>query len=358
VVRDSVGPSVSLDPDVNLRTPLCDLLGVEVPILSVGFGDSAVPELAAAVSNAGGCGVVGLTVPLGELELRVQRTRELTDRPFGGNIIIAALASADATEERRQLRRQQIAAAFANHIPVLVLFWGDAAPFVEQAHRSGTKLLLQVGDADEARTAARAGVDAIIVQGIEAGGHVKATRSIWAVLPEAVEAARPTPIIASGGIGDGRGIARALRLGAQGVSLGTRFVASREAWIHEHYKQRVVDARAADTVLTPDLYHIGWPDAPHRSLKNKTYRAWVAAGQPPIGKRPGEGEVIGTQHLPWGDAKWLRYGAGMLAPTFDGDPEDAVMWAGESVDQVTSVKPAGEIVRQLAREAAAELAAT
>jgi NAD(P)H-dependent flavin oxidoreductase YrpB (nitropropane dioxygenase family) len=340
---------------VSLRTPLCDLLGIEYPILSVGFAASATPELAAAVSNAGGLGVLGLAIPLEAQRERVARTRELTDRPFGGNIIIAAFASPYATEQVRALRRRQLQSAFDLRVPVVVLFWGDPAPFVEPAHQAGVKLLAQVGSTEEAASAARAGVDAVIVQGVEAGGHVMATRSIWELLPETIAVVGATPILASGGIGDGRGIARALRLGAQGVSLGTRFVASAEAWIHPHYKQRVVDATAEDTFLTPDLFDVGWRDAPHRVLKSRTYERWDAAGRPPVGKRPGEGEVIGTLRLPWASVEWHRYETGMVVPAFDGDPEDAPLWAGVSVDQVNEVKPAGQIVRDLVRETEAAL---
>lgn len=343
-------------PAVTLRTPLCDLLGIDVPILSVGFGESAGPELVAAVSNAGGCGVLGLGVPVDHLRRRVARTRDLTQRPFGGNLIIAGFASPHGTEEGRRLRREQIAAALEEHVPVLVLFWGDPAPFVDPARRAGTKLLIQVGGADEARAAAAAGVDAVIVQGVEAGGHVKATRSIWDVLPAAVAAAAPTPVLASGGIGDGAAIARALRLGAQGVSLGTRFVASEEAWVHEHYKRRLVEAGSEDTVLTDDLYYVGWPDAPHRSLRNTLFEEWDRAGRPKPGTRAGEGEVIGTRQQEWGLVPWQRYQSGMLTPAFDGDPEVAPMWAGESVTAVRDVKPAGDIVRDLVRETEAALA--
>jgi nitronate monooxygenase len=351
------GPRRSRLPSraVRLRTPLCELLEIEHPILNVGFAASAGPELAAAVSNAGGLGVLGIGIPLDAMRSRVARTRELTDRPFGGNIIIAAFASAHATEETRALRREQIALAIEMHVPVLVLFWGDPAPFVEPAHRAGTKILVQVGTVEEAADAARAGVDAVIMQGSEAGGHVKATRSIWETLPAAVAAVRPIPVIASGGIGDGRAIAQALSAGAQGVSLGTRFVASEEAWIHAHYKRRVVEAGAQDTFYSPDLFDVGWKDAPHRVIKNRTYALWDAAGRPPSGQRPGEGEVIGRLELPWADVQWRRYEVGMPTPTFDGDPEDAPMWAGLSIDAVRDVKPAGDIVRDLVRETEAAL---
>src|SRR5690242_920894 len=215
-----------------IRTPLCDLLGIDVPILSVGFGTSATPELAAAVSNAGGLGVLGLGIPLDAERERITRTRALTTRPFGGNLIIQSFASPHATDEMRERRRQQIRLAFELKVPVLVLFWGDPAPFVRAAHDAGTKLLIQVGSVEEAASAAAAGVDAVILQGVQAGGHVKATRSIWEQLPATVAACGRTPVIASGGIGDGAAIARALSAGAQGVSLGTRFVACEEAWVH------------------------------------------------------------------------------------------------------------------------------
>jgi NAD(P)H-dependent flavin oxidoreductase YrpB (nitropropane dioxygenase family) len=336
---------------VPLRTPLCDVLGIEVPILSVGFGWGATPELAAAVSNAGGLGVLGLRVPRDEAIARISKTRALTPRPFGGNLIISTFESRHVTEEQRAVKRAQIDVAFEQRIPVLVLFWGDPAPFVAPARDAGTKLVVQVGSLDELERAVRAGVDAVIMQGLEAGGHVKATRSLWEMLPEAVRIAGRTPVLASGGIGDGAGIARAFRLGAQGVSLGTRFVASAEASVHQHYKDRVVNARSEDTVYTPDLYDVGWRDAPHRTLKNKTFATWDAAGRPPSGSRPREGEVIGHMPVPWTNFEWHRYESGMMLPTFDGDPEDAPMWAGESVDRINDIKPAGDIVRELAREA-------
>jgi nitronate monooxygenase len=343
-----------------LRTPLCELFGIDIPIFNVGFGQSATPELAAAVSNAGGCGVLGFTgggMPPEEIRARIDRTRTLTERPFGGNVIIAALSSSTATDADRAAIQTRVIAAIDARIPILVLFWGDPAPFVARAHAQGTKLVVQVGSPEEAAAAAHAGVDAIIAQGVEAGGHVRATESIWEVLPRVVKAAAPVPVLAAGGIGDGRAIARALKLGAQGVSLGTRFVASSEAWVHERHKQRIVEAAATDTFFGL-VFTVGWPDAPHRALRNKTVEEWEAAGRPPIGQRPGEGGVIGTRHESWGDFPWYRYGVGILTPTFEGDVDYAVMFAGQSVSAVHDVKPAGDIVRDLARDAESALAAT
>ncbi len=345
----SAGPS--------LRTPLCRQLGIEFPIFSVGFSEGALPELASAVSRAGGCGIIGASrPPPEEIRRRIRVTREAIERPFGANVIIQALANPDASVEQRAAVRARIAAAIDERVPVLVLFWGDPAPFVAEAHRSGVKVFVQVGNLEEARAAKTAGVDAVIAQGIEAGGHVKSRTSIWELLPAVVEALAPLPVLASGGIGDGAGIARALGLGAQGVSLGTRFVASEEAWAHRVYKERVVASRAEDTLYTT-LFDGGWP-VPHRVIRNQVVKEWEAAGRPPSGKRPGEGTTIGTMKYAWSDVEpWKRYSTGMMVPTFEGNPELAPMWAGESCSVVKAIRPAGEIVRELAREAAAALAA-
>jgi nitronate monooxygenase len=237
-----------------------------------------------------------------------------------------------------------------------VLFWGDPAPYVEEAHRHGVRLIIQVGSVDEARAAAAAGVDVVIAQGVEAGGHVRGSTSVWTLLPAIVEAIAPIPVLASGGIGDGAGVARAIRLGAQGVSLGTRFVASDEFWAHPAYKQRIVASTANDTVLN-ELYDVWWPKAPHRTLKNKTFAEWDAAGRPPPGQRPGEGTSIGKRRLGTGEVdEWPRYAIGVASPDFDGDIEYAPLWAGESCGVVNDIKPAAEIVRDLARDADAALA--
>lgn len=343
----------------SLRTELCRSLGIDHPIFSAGIGISAGPDLAAAVSKAGGCGVLGGgsgSVPIDELRSRIARVRELTGRPFGLNAIIANLDDPEATDEDKAPLLESIAMAIEERVPLLVLFWGDPSPIVQDAHRGGVKVFVQVGSVEEARSAASAGVDGIIAQGIEAGGHVKGTTSIWELIPAVVEAVDPVLVLASGGIGDGAGIARALLLGAQGVSMGTRFVASQEAYVHPVYKQRVAESTAEDTFYG-NLFDVWWPDAPHRVLKNKTFREWNAAGRPPSGKRPGENTPIGTWHHPWGqDVQWPRYASGMLTPDFDGDPELAPMWAGESVTVINEVKPAGEIVRELVRQAEAALA--
>jgi nitronate monooxygenase len=338
------------------HTPLCDLLGIEHPILNVGFALPASPELAAAVSNAGGLGVIGGTnVAPAQIGERIRRTRELTQRPFGVNFILAEKLGTPAS---REMRPQTIAAAIAEHVAVLVLFWGDARPYVEAAHRGGTRILLQVGSVDEARAAAAAGVDAIIAQGAEAGGHVRSTTALSTLLPAVVDAVAPLPVLASGGIADGRGLAAAIALGAQGVSMGTRFVASEECWTVREYKERIVAASAEDTVYSADLYDVGWPEAPHRVMRNRLVREWEAAGRPAPGSRAGEGTTIGRQARADGTTfEVRRYGASMPNGSFEGEIELASLWAGESAGLIHDIKPAGDIVREIARDADAFLTA-
>ena len=336
------------------------MLGVEWPILSVGFGAGARAELAAAVSGAGGFGVIGAAGGMsGEFaQAECARARGLTAAPFGINLIIAEDHEADEEERAADVEyfRSVIEAAGAGGAAAVVLFWGDPEPYVAVAHEHGLKVLIQVGSLEEGRAAVAAGVDSVIAQGIEAGGHVRGTSSIWELLPAMAEALEPTPVLASGGIGDGAGVARALTRGAQGVSLGTRFVASDEANAHPAYKARIVAATAEDTVYTEDLYDVGWPGAPHRSLRNRTFAEWDAAGRPAPGERPGEGTSIGLRRYPWSDSTpWLRYSPGMATATFDGELDYAPLWAGESCSVVNDVRPAAAIVRQLVEDAAAAL---
>ena len=323
-----------------LHTPLCDLLDVRYPILNAGIGWAAGPELAAAVSNAGGFGVLGGgSSPIELVAARIAKTRSLTRAPFGVNVIIAETDPGDDV-----LLRDLIAAISELDVAAIVLFWGDPTPYVDAPHRHHKKVLIQVGSAAEAKAAVAAGVDAVIVQGFEAGGHVRGTTSIWELLPETVRAVKPALVLASGGIGDGAGIARALQFGADGVSLGTRFVACDETPVHPGYKQRIVDAKAEDTVYN-SLYDVWWPDAPHRTLRNKTLAEWEAAGCPPSGSRPGEGTSIGHRTSATGEwTEWPRYAIGTAPPHFDGDIEYAPMWVGTSVSVVNDIKPAGEIV--------------
>ena len=265
-----------------LKTALCRDLGIDHPIFCAGIGAAAGAELVAAVSNAGGCGVLGTaSLPGRFVRAEIKRLKCLTDRKFGVNLVLPLL------------RKGQVEACFDEQVPILVLFWGDPAPYVDEAHRRGIKVFLQVGSVSEAVAGAEAGVDAIIAQGVEAGGHVKGTTALSVLLPTIVDAVAPLPVIASGGIADGRGLVAALSLGAQGISIGTCFLASAEA-------------RAADAVQSSDRHgerrrhrvhgtvNVGWANAPHRVLRTAAIERWERAGRPPTGERPDEGTVLGT----------------------------------------------------------------
>src|SRR5262245_36700394 len=225
--------SVSVDllttnsADTTMKTALCHMLGIEYPIVAAPMGpDLTGPEMVAAVSNAGGLGILQAqfcAAPLFREE--IHRVRALTDKPFGVNLLL-------------HLRvEDHVAVCLEERVPVLSLFWGDPTPYVEPAHAAGVKVFHQVGSVPDAQRAAAAGVDVIIAQGVEAGGHVAGEVSTLALVPRIVDAVSSRPVAAAGGIADGRGLVAILALGAQAAVLGTRFLASSESRAHPHYKQ-------------------------------------------------------------------------------------------------------------------------
>jgi nitronate monooxygenase len=328
-----------------LHTRVCDLFGIGFPIFSAGMGVGAGAPLAAAVSNAGGCGVVGSNGRTNEgLRNEIRQTRTLTSKPFGVNIMPAVA------------REGMIDACIEESPPLIVFFWGDPVPWVEKAHRNGIKVLVQVGCVEDAEVAVEAGADAIIAQGSEAGGHVATTTSLWVNLPAIVDAVRPVPVLASGGIATGRGLAAVVMLGGQGISIGTRFVASREAFASQEYKNRIVNACAEDTVYL-DLFDGGFgSSAPHRVIRNRIVTEWELAGRPPSGKRPGEGTIVGIVNRHGGRTLQVaRYYSSLVTPEYAGNLEYAPLWCGESCTLVNDIKPAGDIVQDIVDEAATVL---
>ena len=323
-----------------LKTELCERLGIEYPILSAGFGPGAGPDVVAAVSNAGGCGVLGasgFSVPY--LRELIGRVRALTTRPFGVNLILEDIADGP------------IEACLDAGVPLLVFFWGDPTRYVGPAHARGVKVAIQVGSVDEARAAATGGVDFVIAQGVEAGGHVRGTTALSVLLPAVVDAVTPIPVLASGGVADGRGLVAALSLGAQGVSMGTRFVASEEAFVPPLYKERIVSGVAEDTIYVEDLFNVGWEKAPHRVLRNAIVREWEAAGKPPIGQRPGEGTTVGSRTRAGQTMEIPKYASLTPTPEYTSDLEYLPFWAGQTCSLIHDIKPAGQIVRDIVREA-------
>jgi nitronate monooxygenase len=323
-----------------LKTELCRTLGIEHPVFSAGIGAASGPELVAAVSNAGGCGVLGTaSLPGRFVRAEIERLKGLTDKPFGVNLVLPLL------------RKGQVEACFDERVSILVLFWGDPTPYVDEAHRRGIKVFLQVGSVSEAVAGAEAGVDAIIAQGVEAGGHVKGTTALSVLLPTIVGAVSPLPVIGSGGIADGRGLVAALSLGAQGISIGTRFLASAEARAADAYKARIVMANAEDTVYTEQC-NLGWANAPHRVLRTAAIERWEHAGRPPTGERPDEGTVLGTMQTGGTTVEIAAYSAYLPEPGVRADIEQMALYAGQSCSLIDAIKPAAEIVADIVRDAA------
>ena len=319
-----------------METAFTRLVGIEHPIIQAPIGTLTNPRLAAAVSSAGGLGMLALGgAEPGVLREAVRATQSLTDRPFGVNLNL------------RRPQAERVAAALEAGVPFISLFWGDPSEHVTAIHAAGAVVASTVGSAKEARWHADAGVDVIVAQGWEAGGHVWGGVATLPLIPAVVDAVGPTPVVAAGGIADGRGLAAVLALGAAAGWLGTRFVMSDEAGALRAYVSRLADARETDTVYS-QLFDGGWPDSPHRTLRNGLIDAWEGMGRPGPGARSGEGEVVGRTAS--GDPI-ARYQSVSPAEGFEGDVDELPMWAGQSVGALHDVRPAGEIVRAIAAEA-------
>ncbi len=320
-----------------MKTALCTRLGIEVPIIQAPMGGAVGPALAAAVSNAGGLGMLVLWRADPEtMRKQIRDTRALTAKPFGVNLNL------EFPQEER------LAVCVAEKVPIISFFWRDPAALVPRAKQAGVIVLHTVGSVEAARRAVDCGVDVIVAQGWEAGGHVRGRVATLPLVPAVVDAVGTTPVVAAGGIADGRGLAAALALGASGAWIGTRFLASREAVIHPHYRDRLLSASEDDTVFLEELFDVGWGEAPQRVLRNKTVDAWEAAGRPPSGARPGEGEVIAKSPSAGEIVRYQSYTPGADA---EGDIEALSLWAGQSVGLVWQMKPAGEIVREIVAQA-------
>jgi NAD(P)H-dependent flavin oxidoreductase YrpB (nitropropane dioxygenase family) len=324
-------------------TAFCRLLEIDLPIVQAPIGGVSTPALAAAVSEAGGLGTLSITWrDPADLRGLLRQTRALTARPFAVNLVLEW----DPAE--------RLAIALQEGVRVISFFWGDPAPWVEQIHAAGGIVLHTVASAAEARQAVNAGVDVIVAQGWEAGGHVRGEVSTLALVPRVVDAVTPVPVVAAGGIGDGRGLAAVLALGAGAGWMGTRFLLAVEAATHPLYQERVIAADEDATVYT-SLFDGGWPNSPMRALRNATWEAWRSAGEPAPGSRPGEGEVIARGE----DGRDIvRYDGDAPVAGASGDIAAMVLYAGQSAGLARRVQPAGDIVREVAAEAAQVLSQT
>jgi len=361
------------------RTGLCDLLGIEYPILQSGMGGVAGPDLVAEVSRAGGLGILaGLNLPTDELCRRIRQVRELTDRPFGVNlwlhaelrppVDVARIPDDSVRAVQSQLNRFRerldlpttlarpsgvpdlIDAAFEvileERVPVWSIGLGDPGPeMVRRCRERGIKVIAMVATVEDARAVVASGVDAIVAQGGEAGGH----RSTWvrgpsrdaanvgtmALVPQVVDAV-DLPVVAAGGIADGRGLVAAIALGATGILLGTRFVATRESAAAEFWKKAILERDSEATTVSDAVTGLY-----SRFLRNTFIEEYAASGAPVFPAL--------VQHLAAQDI----FAEGNRRQ----DAEYVPMATGQSVGLIHDLPGAGDVVHAIVREACAVMAA-
>jgi nitronate monooxygenase len=313
---------------VAIRTALTEKFGLEYPIVSAPMGEVAGGRLAAAVSEAGALGLVGGGYgDPGWMRTELEIAKAGTARPWGVGLI-----TWHATREVVEL-----ALGYEPH--AFMLSFGDPGSFAPAIKEAGCALICQVQDIEDGRAALAAGADIIVAQGTEAGGH-GADRSTLPLVPAVVDAVAPAPVLAAGGIVDGRGLAAALMLGAQGALMGTRFYAATESSGHQKAGEIIVAARGSDTRRTrvfDVVRRYDWP-RPYtgRALRNPFLERWD-------GKEDDLGAAL--------DEEIPRF----QAASREGDFDTAMVWAGEAVDLISDVAPAGELVRRIGAEAEARL---
>ena len=310
-----------------LTTRVCSLLGIVHPVVLGGMGTTTDPALVAAVSNAGGLGVQSASRrSKEEIDRLASAIREATDRPFGLNLL---LFTSEAPT---------IDATIAQGAPVFSTAWPwpeqDLRTLFARAHDAGSTVMHMVSTVAEAVRVAEAGADVIVAQGTEAGGHV-GLMATSVLVPMVVRAVAPKPVLAAGGIGNGAGLAAALALGAEGVLLGTRFLATPEAPLHPSYKQAIVDSDGHDTLLTeiPDIANGEvWPGAYVRVGRNRFVERWLGR----------EGEVRRLR---------VEIQQHVRKARETGDVDEGVLMGGQVAGLIDSVEPAGEVVRRMVDEA-------
>lgn len=316
---------------MSLRTPLCDLLEIEHPILLAGMGGVSFAELAAAVSNAGGYGVLGMAGRSPEfIRQQMRQVKSLTDKPFGVDLLAASPESLTASVD---IIIEEGASAFIAGL-------GVPMPIMQKLKAAGLKVMVVCGAVKHAVKAEQAGCDAVICQGGEGGGHTGLVGTL-PLVAQAVDAVK-IPVAAAGGLYDGRGLAAALALGAQGVWMGTRFIASTEAHAGELYRQTILEAADEDTVRTRC-----YSGKPMRVRKN----AWVDDWE----SRPGDIQPFPMQAIQSSQAGVM----GGIGGQIEGlDPDKSCFAMGQSAGGVHDVLPAGDIVRRIMAEAHAAIART
>jgi len=305
---------------MSIRTPICDLFEIEHPVFLAGMGEVAFAEVVAAVSEAGGYGTLGMgTSPPDRIRDQMRRVRKLTKKPFGVDML-AALP---------ELVSAAIDVIIDEGASCFVAGLGVPAPIIERCHRAGVKVMVVCGKVSHAVATEQAGCDAVVAQGTEAGGHTGQVAGI-ALIPQTVDAVS-IPVLAAGSIVDGRGLAAALAFGAQGVWMGTRFIASEEARASQVFKERILALGGADTRITRC-----YSGKPMRVLDNPYVQGW---------------EKRTDQLRPFPQQMLYSTQQGVFNFVEGGDPDRTCMPAGQGVGGIDEILPAGEIVARVVAEA-------
>lgn len=303
-----------------------------MPLMQAPIGPAATPELVAAISRTGALGTLAASwTDARVLREQICQIAASTDRPFCVNLVLAFD------------QRERLEVVIEEGVSVVSFSWGIDDVMISRAHQAGAAVLVQIGDVGEATRAEAAGADLVMLQGLEAGGHVQSTTRLHELLP-AVRRAIRRPIIAAGGIGDLDGVRRAFAAGADAVACGTAFLAAHEADVHPGYLDRLIHSGADDTILTR-LFDGGWPEAPHRVIRNETVVRWEEAGAPRRGARPGEDDIVAHRKA----QPVVRYADAQPTRDTTGDVGAMAMYAGQSVGHIKRSEPGASIVGRLAQ---------
>lgn len=357
------------------KTSICDLLGIEVPVVLAGMGGASTPALTAAVSNAGGLGILGAAAcQPDELREWIVETRRLTDKPFGVDTLLPAsvrrqkadpgkgpspldrlaqlqafarefmekegltrpepLAAPAGRDARRQTFSKdffeaQMEVVIKEQVPVYAAGLGDPGPWIPRLRKNGTVVMAVVGAVRHARKVAESGVDIIVAQGHDAGGH-NSPIGTMALIPQVVDAVAPIPVLGAGGITDGRGLAAAMMLGAAGVWIGSAFLATTEAGLAPYQKQAIVDSNEENTIVSRCV-----TGKPARLIRSKWTQAWADSGLEAL-PMPFQSMISGPVL-----ASGMAAGRGDIVPGF----------AGQGIGMIHEIRPAADVLRDMITEA-------
>jgi enoyl-[acyl-carrier protein] reductase II len=332
------GSTITGQENFMLTTRIAQQYGLKVPFINAGMAFIATAPLVRAVCSAGGMGMLGsAAMPPNVLQAAICDIKAVDPTSYGVTIIA------------RFSGIEHIEVCIAEKVPVVVFFWDDPPDdWLSRLRAAGCDIWFQVGSVAEARAARRRGAKALIVQGSEAGGHNRADAATFSLLPAVIDAVESVPVVAAGGIADGRTVAAALALGAEAVWVGTRLIASFEANAHPEYKDRVVAAGVGDTARHL-IFGPEFPDASTRGLRNRIVREWEHRDDPPPYKVEPESElpVIGQARFFGQEVPMKRFCGFPPTPEFTGDLEEMSLLAGESVGQTKRLMSVADIIDEM-----------